>query len=110
MLAKNISAAPHLSIGGGSDAALIRLVEYYQEIGVTKTLCLRGDQPSGNASKPAYAKDLIERLQQRFPKQFELAVAAYPEVQLDASSATDDLAHCVANVYADASSAISLCF
>ena len=110
MLATKISAAPHLSIGGNSDAALDQLVEYYQEIGVTKILCLRGDQPSGDASKPAYAKDLVERLQQRFPKQFELAVAAYPEVHPDASSAEDDLAHFVAKVNAGASSAITQYF
>lgn len=110
MLATKIQAVPHLSIGGSSDAALYQLVEYYQEIGVTKILCLRGDQPSGDASKPAYAKDLVERLQQRYPKQFELAVAAYPEVHPDASSAEDDLAHFVAKVNAGASSAITQYF
>ena len=110
ILATKISAAPHLSIGGSSDAALAQLVEHYQEIGVTKILCLRGDQPSSDASKPAYAKGLVERLQQRFPKQFELAIAAHPEVHPDASSATDVLAHFVAKVNAGASSAITQCF
>jgi methylenetetrahydrofolate reductase (NADPH) len=110
MLATKIQAVPHLSIGGSSDAALYQLVEYYQEIGVTKILCLRGDQPSGDASKPAYAKDLVERLQQRYPKQFELAVAAYPEVHPDASCATDDLAHFAAKVNAGANSAITQYF
>ena len=110
MLATKIRAAPHLSIGGSSDAALAQLVDYYQEIGVTKILCLRGDQPSGAASKPAYVKDLVERLQQHFPKQFELAVAAYPEVHPDASSAEDDFAHFVAKVNAGASSAITQYF
>ena len=77
---------------------------------MTKILCLGGDQPSGDASKPAYAKDLVERLRQHFPKQFDLAVAAYPEVHPEASNATDDLAHFVAKVNAGASSTITQYF
>ena len=56
MLPTKISAVPHLSIGGSSDTTLDQRVEYYRDIGVARILCLRGDQPSGDASKPAYAK------------------------------------------------------
>ena len=77
---------------------------------MARNLCLRGDQPSSDASKPAYAKGLVERLQQRFSKQFELAIAAHPEVYPDAFSATDDLAHFVAKVNAGASPAITQYF
>ena len=89
---------------------LDQLVEYYQSVSVARILCARGDLPFGDASKPAYAKGLVERLHQRFPKQLELAVAAYPEVYPDASSATDDLAHLVEKVNAGASSAITQYF
>ena len=64
LLAAQINAVPHLSIGGSTDTALLELVEHYRNIGVTKILCLRGDQPSGDASRPVYARDLVERLQQ----------------------------------------------
>ena len=64
LLAAKIKAVPHLSIGGSTDEALLELVEHYRNIGVTKILCLRGDQPSGDASRFVYAEDLVERLQQ----------------------------------------------
>jgi methylenetetrahydrofolate reductase (NADPH) len=110
LLAAQINAVPHLSIGGSTDAALLELVEHYRNIGVTKILCLRGDQPSGDASRPVYAKDLVERLQQHYPKHFELAVAAYPEVHPDASCAANDMIHFSAKVSAGASSAITQYF
>ena len=110
LLAAQINAVPHLSIGGSTDTALLELVEHYRNIGVTKILCLRGDQPSGDASRPVYARDLVERLQQHYPQHFELAVAAYPEVHPDASCAANDLIHFSAKVNAGASSAITQYF
>ena len=110
LLEAQIKAVPHLSIGGSTDAALLELVEHYRNIGVTKILCLRGDQPSGDASRPIYAKDLVERLQQHYPKHFELTVAAYPEVHPDASCAANDMIHFSAKVTAGASSAITQYF
>ena len=110
MLPTKINAVAHLSIGGSSDAALEHIVECYQGISVARILCLRGDQPFGDTSEPAYAKGLVECLQQRFPKPFELAVAAYTKVCPDASGATDDLAHLVAKVIAGACDAITQYF
>ena len=62
LLAVQIKAVPHLSIGGSTDAALLELGEHYRNIGITKILCMRRDQPSGDVSRPVYAKDLAERL------------------------------------------------
>ena len=89
---------------------MLELVKLCRNIGVTKILCLRRDQASEDPSKPVYAKDLVERLQQHYPKHFELAVAAYPEVHPDASCAANDLIHFSAKVSVGASSSITQYF
>ena len=98
LLAAQINVVPYLSIRGRTDAALLELVERYRNTGVTKILCLRGDQPSGDASRFVYAKELVKRLQQHKLKHFEMAMAAYPEVHPDASCAANDMMHFSAKV------------
>ena len=110
LLAAQINAAPYLSIRGRTDAALPELVEHHRNIGVTKILCLRGDQPPGDASRFVYARELVKRLQQHKLQHFEKAVAAYPEVHPDTSCAANDMMHFSAKVRAGASSVITQYF
>ena len=110
LISAGVNAVPHLSIGSSSYEELDHLISHYRSIGVRGVLCLRGDQPSGSPSQPAYAKDLVEHLTTRYPNQFELAVAAYPEVHPDATSAQTDMEHFAAKVNAGASSAITQYF
>ena len=96
--------------GGNTSAEVDRLVEHYRNLGVQRILCLRGDQPSGGNQRTVFAKDLVEQLHQRFPDQFELSVAAYPEIHPDSASAEEDIHYFAAKVRAGASSAITQYF
>ena len=104
------NAVPHLSVGGSTDAEVGRLVEHYRNLGIQRILCLRGDQPSGGNQHTVFARDLVEQLHQRFPGQFELSVAAYPETHPDSASAEEDMRYFAAKVHAGASSAITQYF
>ena len=104
------SAVPHLSFGGSTVEDVDELVEHYQNLGIRRILCLRGDQPSDGNHRTVFAKDLIEHLHQRFPGQLELSVAAYPEVHPDSASAEQDIRYFAAKVHAGASSAITQYF
>lgn len=110
LLSQGASAVPHLSIGGSSDEELSQLIQHYRDIGVKKILCLRGDQPSDDAKRSVYAKDLVERLHNLHPEHFDLCVAAYPEIHPDSETVKNDIQHFVAKVKAGASSAITQYF
>ena len=104
------NTVPHLSAGGSTEAEVGRLVEHYRNLGIQRILCLRGDQPSGGNQHTVFARDLVEQLHQRFPGQFELSVAAYPEIHPDSASAEEDMRYFAAKVHAGASSAITQYF
>ena len=103
-------AVPHLSAAGSTNAEVDRLVERYRNLGVQQILCLRGDRPSSGDHRTVFAKDLVEQLHQRFPGQFELSVAAYPEIHPDSASAEEDIHYFAAKVQSGASSAITQYF
>ena len=110
LIRSGANAVPHLSVGGSTDEEIDRLVERYQHLGIQRILCLRGDQPSDGNHRTVFAKDLVEQLHQRFPGQFELSVAAYPEIHPDSASAEEDIHYFAAKVRAGASSAITQYF
>ena len=110
LIASGTNAVPHLSIGGSSEEELAQLIGHYQSIGVTKILCLRGDHSSAETYKKAYAEDLVTHLSTHWPNQFELSVAAYPEIHPDSGSVAADLKYFAAKVNAGASSAITQYF
>ena len=110
LIRSGASAVPHLSVGGSTDAEVDRLVEHYEGLGIRRILCLRGDQPADGGQRTVFAKDLVEQLHQRFPGQFELSVAAYPEIHPDSASAKEDIRYFAAKVHAGASSAITQYF
>ena len=87
-----------------------RLVDHYRNLGIQRILCLRGDQPSGSNQRTVFAKDLVEQLHQRFPDQFDLSVAAYPEIHPDSRVSEEDIHYFAAKVRAGADSAITQYF
>ena len=104
------NAVPHLSVSGSTDAEVDGLIDHYRKLGIRRILCLRGDQPSDGNRQTVYARDLVEQLHQRFPGQFDLSVAAYPEVHPDSASAEEDIRYFAAKVHAGADSAITQYF
>ena len=104
------NAVPHLSVSGSTDAEVDGLIDHYRKLGIRRILCLRGDQPSDGNQQTVYARDLVEQLHQRFPGQFDLSVAAYPEVHPDSASAEEDIRYFAAKVHAGANSAITQYF
>ena len=104
------NAVPHLSVSGSTDAEVDGLIDHYRKLGIRRILCLRGDQPSDGNQQTVYARDLVEQLHQRFPGQFDLSVAAYPEVHPDSASAEEDIRYFADKVHAGADSAITQYF
>ena len=104
------NAVPHLSVSGSTDAEVDGLIDHYRKLGIRRILCLRGDQPSDGNQQTVYARDLVEQLHQRFPGQFDLSVAAYPEVHPDSASAEEDIRYFAAKVHAGANSAVTQYF
>ncbi len=110
LLQEGLDTVPHLSFGGSSEDELNTLVDQYRAMGVKKILCLRGDSPSGDASRPIYAKHLVTHLQARYGSELGLGVAAYPEVHPDAKNAEEDMGYFADKVQAGAQWAITQYF
>ncbi|MEM7708031.1 MAG: methylenetetrahydrofolate reductase [NAD(P)H] [Pseudomonadota bacterium] len=104
--------APHISCRGGTEDTISALLDRYRAKGVDRLVVLRGDPTSGSVGgdRFAYACDLVSFIQQNYPQQFSIAVACYPEVHPEASSAAKDLAYFRSKVDAGASEAITQYF
>jgi methylenetetrahydrofolate reductase (NADPH) len=102
-------AVPHLTCVDASKAELIEIAKDYWQNGIRHIVALRGDLAPNSASKPAlYASDLVEIL--RSVADFDISVAAYPEVHPEAPSAQFDLLNLKRKVDAGASRAITQFF
>ncbi|MBR9912227.1 MAG: methylenetetrahydrofolate reductase [NAD(P)H] [Gammaproteobacteria bacterium] len=110
--AAGVSIAPHLSFGGDDEDTMKALLQSYQEAGVDRIVALRGDMPSGmgGAYQMVYANQLVAFIRQHFGDQFQLEVAAYPEVHPEASSYDADLRYLKGKFDAGADSAITQYF
>ena len=84
-----IEAAPHLTGIDATPEELKEIAKDYWDSGIRRIVALRGDEPKGYAKKPFYAADLVELL--RSVADFDISVAAYPEVHPEAKSAQADL-------------------
>ena len=80
----------------------------YGDNGIRNIVALRGDEPKGYAKKPFYASDLVALLKE--VADFDISVAAYPEVHPEAKSAQADLINLKRKVDAGANRAISQFF
>jgi methylenetetrahydrofolate reductase (NADPH) len=87
------AAAPHLSVGGDSQADVIELVQSYKEAGINKLVALRGDLPSGigGTKQLVHANELVALIRQHTGDHFEINVAAYPEIHPEAESYSRDV-------------------
>ncbi|MDH5310753.1 MAG: methylenetetrahydrofolate reductase, partial [Gammaproteobacteria bacterium] len=90
-----LTPAPHLTCIGASRGEIDAIAREYHDLGVRHLVALRGDPPQGSGRyRPqrdgyAYAADLVAGL--RRVADFDISVAAYPEVHPEAASAAADL-------------------
>ena len=110
----DLTAAPHLTCIGASRGEIDDIARRYWDMGVRNLVALRGDPPrdqSAYVPDPdgyAYASDLVAGL--RNVADFDISVAAYPEVHPEAESATVDLDNLKRKLDAGASRAITQFF
>ena len=107
-------SAPHLTCVGASREEVLEVAQRYWDAGIRHIVALRGDPPKGSASYVphpdgfAFAADLVAGL--RTIGDFEISVAAYPEVHPEARSAAADLDNLKRKVDAGATRAITQFF
>jgi methylenetetrahydrofolate reductase (NADPH) len=111
---KGILAAAHLTCVGATRAEIDAIAKHYWESGIRHIVALRGDPPEGQskyAPHPGgypFAADLVAGLKK--VADFEISVAAYPEIHPEAKSAEDDLENLRRKVGAGANRAITQSF
>ncbi|MCK3658772.1 5,10-methylenetetrahydrofolate reductase [Pasteurellaceae bacterium Pebbles2] len=103
-----LDAAPHLTGIDASPEQLRQIAKDYWDSGIRRIVALRGDEPKGYAKKPFYAADLVALL--RDVADFEISVAAYPEVHPEAKSAQADLINLKRKIDAGANHVITQFF
>jgi methylenetetrahydrofolate reductase (NADPH) len=103
-----LQAAPHLTGIDATPDELKVIAKDYWDSGIRHIVALRGDEPKGYEKKPFYASDLVELL--RSVADFDISVAAYPEVHPEAKSAQADLLYLKRKIDAGASRAITQFF
>lgn len=111
-----LSVAGHLTCVGATSDATHRVVDEYCELGVRRIVALRGDAPEGmedGSVEGGYASavELVEGIRSRPDgDQFDISVAAYPEIHPKASSARADLDNLKRKIDAGADRAITQFF
>ena len=103
-----IIAAPHLTGIDATPDELRAIAKDYWDSGIRHIVALRGDEPAGYAKKTFYASDLVALLKD--VADFEISVAAYPEVHPEAKSAQSDLLFLKQKIEAGANRAITQFF
>jgi methylenetetrahydrofolate reductase (NADPH) len=112
LLAMELDAAPHLSIGADRKEDIFALLDDYRAAGVRRIVALRGDLPSGlgRARFAHNAEALVGWIREHSGRHFHVEVAAYPEIHPDSATPADDLAFFQRKVAAGADSAITQYF
>ena len=109
-----LTAAPHLTCIGASRGEIDDVAREYWEMGVRHLVALRGDAPKeseGYVPQPdgyAYATDLVAGLKR--VADFDISVAAYPEIHPEAPDAAFDLDNLKRKLDAGATRAITQFF
>ena len=106
----SLTPAAHLTCVGATRAEVDAVARAYWQEGVRHIVALRGDVPGGGAYVPhregyAYAADLVAGL--RRVADFEISVAAYPDIHPAAASAEADLDNLKRKLDAGAARAIT---
>ncbi|MDH3416591.1 MAG: methylenetetrahydrofolate reductase [Gammaproteobacteria bacterium] len=110
----DLTAAPHLTCIGASRGEIDDIAREYWDMGIRHIVALRGDTPKDavayepHADGYAYAADLVAGL--RKVADFDISVAAYPEVHPEAPSPLFDLDNLKRKLDAGASRAITQFF
>jgi methylenetetrahydrofolate reductase (NADPH) len=109
-----LTAAPHLTCIGATRGEIDDVAREYWDLGVRHLVALRGDPPKGTeryvprSGGYAFAADLVRGL--RDIADFDISVAAYPEVHPEAPDADFDLDNLKRKIDAGASRAITQFF
>ena len=109
-----LTPAPHLTCIGASRGEIDDIAREYWDMGVRHLVALRGDAPKGadgyvpHVDGYAYATDLVKGLKKI--GDFDISVAAYPEIHPEAPSADFDLDNLKHKLEAGASRAITQFF
>ncbi len=109
-----LTCVPHLTCVGASRSEVLDIAGQYARMGVRHIVALRGDPPAGaeyyvpHPDGFAYASDLVAGL--RSVADFEISVAAYPEVHPEAKSPLADLENLKRKIDAGACRAITQFF
>jgi methylenetetrahydrofolate reductase (NADPH) len=109
-----LTPAPHLTCVGSSREEILAIARGYWDAGIRHIVALRGDPPAGqgpyrpHAGGFDYAVDLVRGL--RSVGDFDISVAAYPEVHPEATDAAHDLDNLRAKIDAGADRAITQFF
>ncbi|MFH7587879.1 methylenetetrahydrofolate reductase [Oceanimonas sp. AH20CE76] len=101
-------AAPHLTCIDASRDELRGIARDYWNSGIRQIVALRGDLPEGMEKPDMYAADLVSLLKEE--ADFDISVAAYPEVHPEAKSAQADLLSLKQKIDAGANRAITQFF
>ncbi len=110
----SLKPAAHLTCVGSSRGEVDDIARRYWDEGIRHIVALRGDPPEGQTTYVphpqgyAYAADLVEGLKK--VADFEISVAAYPEMHPTAVSAQADLDNLKRKIDAGATRAISQYF
>ncbi|EFF0613094.1 methylenetetrahydrofolate reductase [Escherichia coli] len=104
----DLEAAPHLTCIDATPAELRIIARDYWNNGIRHIVALRGDLPPGSGKPEMYASDLVTLLKE--VADFDISVAAYPEVHPEAKSAQADLLNLRRKVDAGANRAITQFF
>jgi methylenetetrahydrofolate reductase (NADPH) len=110
----SLLGAPHLTCVGASRGEILDIARKYWDEGIRHLVALRGDPPKGQACYVphpdgfAYAADLVAGL--KTVGDFDISVAAYPEIHPEAASAQFDLDNLKRKMDAGATRAITQSF
>ncbi|MGH8193384.1 MAG: methylenetetrahydrofolate reductase [Woeseiaceae bacterium] len=109
-----LTAAPHLTCIGAAKSEIDDIAREYWDMGIRHIVALRGDPPKDksryapHAEGYAFASDLVAGLKK--VADFDVSVAAYPEVHPEARNAAFDLDNLKRKIDAGASRAITQFF
>ena len=103
-----LEAAPHLTCIDATPDELRTIARDYWNNGIRHIVALRGDLPPGSGKPEMYASDLVTLLKE--VADFDISVAAYPEVHPEAKSAQAELLNLKRKVDAGATRAITQFF
>lgn len=109
-----LTGAPHLTCVGAPRQEILDIAKAYWDQGIRNIVALRGDPPAGQTTYTPhpggfdYAVDLVEGL--RKVADFDISVAAYPEMHPEAPSRDFDLTYLKRKIDAGANRAITQFF